>query len=45
MITAIGIVLLMIEPPLGIGIVVGLVIFQLAFVGNVIRAMLAQGGV
>ena len=32
-------------PPLGIGIVVGLVLFQLAFVFNVIQAMLAQGGV
>lgn len=43
--TAIALVLVVIEAPLGIGIVVGLVIFQLAFVGNVIGAMLAQGGV
>ncbi|HUD68863.1 MAG TPA: ATP synthase subunit I [Acidimicrobiales bacterium] len=44
-ITAFALVAVVIEAPLGIGIVVGLVIFQLAFVGNVIRAMLAQGGV
>jgi hypothetical protein len=43
-ITAVVLVLVVLEPPLGIGIVVGLVIFQLAFVGNVIGAMLAQGG-
>ena len=43
-ITAVVLALLFIEPPLGIGIVVGLVIFQLAFVGNVVGAMLAQGG-
>ena len=44
-ITAVVLVAVVIEAPLGIGIVAGLVIFQLAFVGNVIRAMLAQGGV
>lgn len=44
-ITVLVVVLLLIYAPLGIGIVVGLVIFQLAFVVNVIRAMLAQGGV
>jgi hypothetical protein len=44
-ITVVVIAVVMIEAPLGIGIVVGLVIFQLAFVGNVIRAMSAQGGV
>ncbi len=44
-ITAVVLVLVVVEPPLGIGIVVGLVLFQLAFVGNVVRAMLAQGGV
>lgn len=43
--TAIALALVVIEAPLGIGIVVGLVIFQLAFIGNVIGAMLAQGGV
>lgn len=43
--TAIAIVLVLTEAPLGIGIVVGLVIFQLCFVGNVIGALLARGGV
>jgi hypothetical protein len=43
-ITVVVLVLVVVEPPLGIGIVAGLVIFQLAFVGNVIGAMLAQGG-
>jgi ATP synthase I chain len=44
-VTTIALVLVVVEPPLGIGIVVGLVLFQLAFVGNVAGAMLAQGGV
>jgi len=43
-ITAVVLVLVVIAAPVGIGIVVGLVIFQLAFIGNVIRAMTAQGG-
>lgn len=43
-ITAVAIGLLLIEAPLGIGIVVGLVIFQLCFVGNAIGAVLARGG-
>jgi hypothetical protein len=43
-ITTVVLVLVVIEAPLGIGIVVGLVIFQLAFVANVVGAMLAQGG-
>ena len=43
-ITAVVLALVVIEAPLGIGIVVGLVIFQLAFVANVVGAMLAQGG-
>jgi hypothetical protein len=42
-ITAVVLVAVLLEPPLGIGIVAGLVLFQLAFVGNVARAM-AQGG-
>jgi Ca2+/Na+ antiporter len=42
-VVAVGVVLL--YAPLGIGIVVGLVLFQLAFIVNVIRAMTAQGGV
>jgi 4-hydroxybenzoate polyprenyltransferase len=44
-ITAVAFALVLIVLPLGIGIVVGLVIFQLAFVGNVLRVMLGQGGV
>jgi hypothetical protein len=44
-ITVLVLALVVIYAPLGIGIVVGLVLFQLAFVFNVIRAMLAQGGV
>lgn len=44
-VTTVALVLVVVEPPLGIGIVVGLVLFQLAFVGNVAGAMLAQGGV
>jgi hypothetical protein len=44
-ITAVVLAIVVIEAPLGIGIVVGLVIFQFAFVGNVIRALTAQGGV
>ncbi len=43
-ITAIAVALLLIEASLGIGIVVGLVIFQLCFVGNAIGAVLARGG-
>jgi hypothetical protein len=43
-ITVVAVALVVIEPPLGIGIVVGLVVFQLAFVGNVIGAALARGG-
>lgn len=43
-ITVVAVALVVVEPPLGIGIVVGLVIFQLAFVGNVIGAVLARGG-
>jgi hypothetical protein len=43
-ITAFAVVLVVIEPPLGIGIVVGLVVFQLAFVGNVIGSAVARGG-
>lgn len=43
-ITLVVLAVVVIYAPLGIGIVVGLVIFQLAFVVNVLRAMLAQGG-
>ena len=44
-ITAVVIGVLVIYAPLGIGIVVGLVLFQLAFVFNVIQVMVAKGGV
>lgn len=44
LITAVAVVLVVIEAPLGIGIVVGLVIFQLAFVANAIGSALARGG-
>jgi hypothetical protein len=43
-ITAVAVVLVVIEAPLGIGIVAGLVVFQLAFVGNVIGSAFARGG-
>jgi hypothetical protein len=43
-ITAVVLAIVVIYAPLGIGIVVGLVIFQLAFVFNVIQVMLAKGG-
>ncbi len=44
-VTLVALALVVIAAPLGIGIVVGLVLFQLAFLGNVAGAMLAQGGV
>ena len=44
-ITAVVLALVVIYAPLGIGIVVGLVLFQLAFVFNVIQVMIAKGGV
>lgn len=44
-VTLVALAFVVIEAPLGIGIVVGLVLFQLAFLGNVAGAMLAQGGV
>lgn len=43
-ITVVAVVLVVIEAPLGIGIVAGLVVFQLAFVGNVIGSAVARGG-
>jgi hypothetical protein len=45
LVTLVALALVVIAAPLGIGIVVGLVLFQLAFLGNVAGAMLAQGGV
>lgn len=41
--TAIAIGAMLLSPPLGIGIVVGLVIFQIAFVVNAGRAILREG--
>ncbi len=42
-ITAVAIGLMLLNGPLGIGVVVGLVIFQMVFVANVGRAILATG--
>jgi hypothetical protein len=42
-ITAVAIGALLISPPLGLGVVVGLVIFQLSFVVNAGRAILREG--
>jgi hypothetical protein len=42
-ITALAIVLMLVQPPLGIGMMVGLVLFQIAFVANVGRAVLSSG--
>ena len=44
-ITVIAIGLLLIYAPIGVGMVVGLVIFQIVFVANVARIVFAQGGV
>jgi hypothetical protein len=43
--TVIAIGALVISPPLGIGIVSGLVLYQIVFVANVLRIVAAQGGV
>jgi hypothetical protein len=43
--TVIVLVLLWLNPPLGIGIVSGLVIYQIVFVFNVLRVVTNQGGV
>jgi ATP synthase I chain len=42
--TAVVIGLMFLSPPLGIGVVAGLVIFQILFVINVARVVLAEGG-
>lgn len=42
--TIIAIGLVLVVAPLGIGVVVGLVLFQLAFVSSVVRALVAQDG-
>ena len=43
-ITAVAIGLLLLAAPLGVGMVVGLVVFQILFVINVARVVFAQGG-
>ena len=43
MITAVVIGLVVLNPPLGIGVVVGLVIFQIVFVLNAARAVAGAG--
>jgi len=43
-VTAVVLVLVVLDPPLGIGMVVGLVIFQMLFVVNVARAVMGSGG-
>jgi ATP synthase I subunit len=42
--TAIVLVALAISTPLGVGIVAGLVLYQVVFVANVFRVVVAQGG-
>jgi hypothetical protein len=42
-VTALAIGLVLVDPPLGIGVVVGLVIFQISFVLNAGRAILSAG--
>ncbi len=44
-VTAVVLVLVFLDPPLGIGIVAGLVIYQVVFVANVFRVVVGQGGV
>ena len=44
-ITVIAVGLLLVYAPIGVGMVVGLVIFQILFVVNVARVVFAQGGV
>ncbi len=43
--TAIVVLGVVISPPLGIGIVAGLVLYQIVFVANVFRVVAAQGGI
>ena len=42
--TVIAIGALLLSPPLGVGIVVGLVLYQIVFVANVLKVVVAQGG-
>jgi hypothetical protein len=43
LVTVLAIGLVLLDPPLGIGVVVGLVIFQISFVLNAGRALLSAG--
>jgi hypothetical protein len=43
--TVVVLVVVWLNAPLGIGIVAGLVLYQLAFVFNVMRVLAASGGV
>jgi hypothetical protein len=43
LVTVVAVGLVLVNPPLGIGMVVGLVIFQIAFVVNAGRAILSAG--
>ncbi len=43
LVTVLALGLVLLDPPLGIGVVVGLVIFQIAFVLNAGRALLSAG--
>jgi len=44
-VTVIVLALVWLDPPLGIGIVAGLVLYQIVFVFNVMRVVANQGGV
>jgi hypothetical protein len=44
LLTAVALVLLWVEPPLGLGIVAGLAVFQFILLANVTRSMLKAGG-
>ena len=45
LVTAVTLVLIWLHAPLGVGIVVGLVLYQIVFVVNVLRVVASQGGV
>jgi membrane protein implicated in regulation of membrane protease activity len=43
--TGVVLVAVVISPPLGVGIVAGLVLYQIVFVANVFRVVATQGGI
>jgi hypothetical protein len=43
--TAVVLLLVWLDAPLGIGIVAGLVLYQIVFVANVLRVVSNQGGI